>query len=515
MMFMWVWSFLFSCSSEYTTIVGTMSRISEFVALEDSKRELRIYHNRLGCEDLVAFTEEYNEYPTEEEAIQRCLPWVNRSTGEVHLGFSVYGNFHEPLSLTEENIEVTHNNRQVLNSEPESEVVLIPHFPVSVGQLFIVVIDGSGSMYSIKDGEIESGFQKVKNALRLNGVKRAFLRNVNSDATNGVVFFRFKDRGLEPIGPKNKVTIVETVEEYDEVLNKYLINPKQSGYTHLYDAVEQSTIDILQKSYRFSGQKNLNPITNWLATKDDAAPVVIILTDGFNNTSAREVCRDNVKPFESLYNELLSVRDEEDSDYYRPSIFTVGLGRSIRTGYRLKTIPSSPPSGKELCAKFQNETINANLENKGIDNVSLEWIAKVGGGRSFVTNRSALLGRAFQQVATLKYHWFELRYKVNPQLLRQSFFSGIKLNVQTAEASKIHIQPHGWLDAPTGTESDVTCDADGKECTTWTKPTSYLHVLTILLPLMGVLLFLSILNAGLYNIRRVLTGRLRRPPPHN
>ena len=510
-----LWAMVFACSSESTMIRGTTTRISASVPIEDSKRELKIYHNRLECEDLVAFTEQYNEFATEEEAVQRCLPWINRATGEVHLSFSIYGNFHEPLALTEENIEVTHNKHEVLNSNSGTDLVLIPHFPVSVGQLFIVVIDGSGSMYSIKDGESESGFQKVKSALRLKGVKKAFLRNVNSDATNGVVFFRFKDQGLEPIGPNNKVTIIETIEEYDRILEKYLVNPKQSGYTHLYDAVEQATISILQKGYRFPGQKNLNPITNWLATKDDAAPIVIILTDGFNNTSAKEVCKDNVKPFESLYNELLTVRDEEDSDYYKPSIFTVGLGRSIRSGYRLKTIPSAPPNAKELCSKFQNETINANLENKGIDNVSLEWLAKVGGGKSFVTNRSSLLGRAFQQVATLKYHWFELRYKINPQLLRQSFFSRIKLTGQGVESSKIQIHPHGWLDAPTGTESDLTCDNNGENCTTWTRPTSYLHVLTILFPLLGILLFLSILNAGLYNIRRVLTGRLRRPPPQN
>ena len=82
------WVMFFSCSSESTMIRGTTARISAPIPIEDSKRELKIYHNRLECEDLVAFTEQYNEFATAEEAIERCLPWVNRSTGEVHLGFS-------------------------------------------------------------------------------------------------------------------------------------------------------------------------------------------------------------------------------------------------------------------------------------------------------------------------------------------------------------------------------------------------------------------------------------------
>ena len=71
--------------------------------------------------------------------------------------------------------------------------------------------------------------------------------------------------------------------------------------------------------------------------------------------------------------------------------------------------------------------IDGDLENRGIDNVSLEWIAKVGGGQSFVSKDKKGLANAFIQAAALRYKWFELRYKVSPTWFRETFITKLQI----------------------------------------------------------------------------------------
>ena len=90
------------------------------------------------------------------------------------------------------------------------------------------------------------------------------------------------------------------------------------------------------------------------------------------------------------------------------------------------------------------------LKPRGIDNSSLTWIAEIGGGSSFLRQNSKGLGEAFEEAASVRYNWFELRYRVNPLLLRRDFQSRLVLKTFAIADSKITIYPHSLLDSPLG-----------------------------------------------------------------
>jgi len=78
-----------------------------------------------------------------------CVPWVDRQSGETHFSFqfrdrSSGGAMPQPLEPDQ--IKVYHEMREM------KEFKLVPHERAGSAQLFIVMIDGSSSMFD-NDGE--------------------------------------------------------------------------------------------------------------------------------------------------------------------------------------------------------------------------------------------------------------------------------------------------------------------------------------------------------------------------
>jgi hypothetical protein len=458
------------CKPGLRPIPGTTTRVGVPKAERGTELKLRIFTSPEDCTFL----------PREER--DACLPYVDRGNGEVRLAFEFRDESDVfALPLTEEHIKVGHLGREIARNQDGITYRVVPHSPVRSPQLFILLIDGSSSM---SEGR---RMEKVRNALLMPAVKKAFYPE---DVKTRVAIFQFTDRGPVPLG--GKLRLLESKREYSEHVRKHLRVLR--GYTHLYDAITYATGSLLQLE-EIKDQLILHEMT----------PTIVALTDGFNNMAARDTCASNVPRLKTLLKHLQNVRAPSDSTdpRSRPSVYTVGLGRPLRPGYRLPSDAGNSPRVNELCGKrFAKRRIDGDLERRGIDNASLAWIAKVGGGDSFVRQDIAGLGAAFQGAAAERFEWFELQYRVPPFYLRRAFSTKLRLvSFATAEAS-VEIQPSAWLDAPPGKRL-----ADG-----WSERRPFRYTAVVLMPFFGLMLSLSFVGAAVFNTRRALFGRSRPPP---
>ena len=146
------------------------------------------------------------------------------------------------------------------DSALQDDFELIPHDPVSSGQLFVLVIDGSGSMYE-NDGERA---KKVYDALMNPADIKGFLPEDNGGT--GVVLLRFAKEvsGLDGKPPR----VIRTAGEYRKMIREHLLVP-HGGFTHLYDAVAYALKDLPNEKAieRFTAVKAAEP-----DNKPDAAP---------------------------------------------------------------------------------------------------------------------------------------------------------------------------------------------------------------------------------------------------
>jgi hypothetical protein len=324
----------------------------------------------------------------------------------------------------------------------------------------------------------------VRNALLRDDVKDAFF---SGSADKSVVVLEFT-QSTRPLG--GQLTILENKRDYSTHIQKHL--RVSSGYTHLYDAVRYATGELLETE----------EIKGWLESHT-AVPTVVVLTDGFNNLERRDLCKSNTRRLTRLLEHLQRVRQGRVGSVSRPTVFTVGFGQPIRPNWKLPELETTAVEDQKLCGRYKDWQIDGNLEDMGIDNPSLSWIAALGGGSTFVRNNSKGLGEAFQAASAKRYEWFEVRYRVGFSNVRRSFIAKLRLDAfATAEAS-VEIHPSAWLDAPPGTSIGGG----------WTVPTPYRHTLTVIVPVMGLLILLSYLAAAWFNVRRVLFGRTRPPPP--
>jgi hypothetical protein len=342
------------------------------------------------------------------------------------------------------------------------------------------VIDGSSSM-SEETRSGNSRMREVKQALRMPEVVEAFYP---PDEKTGVLLMQFTQGKPQPVTGSFEPL-------WDRA--EYIAAVKQlrvlSGYTHLYNAIEYVTGELLER------QDIRDAVTT-----HDLSVTVVTLTDGFNNLSAGDTCRDNAKRLEILLKHLDNVRNETADQRLRPAVYTVGLGFPYRARFKLpedgRDMTEVKP--KDLCGKWAiDRRIDGDLETVGIDNASLAWIAEIGGGRSYVKQKRDGLGEAFRDAAAKRYSWFELKYRVDPFYLRRQFTSRIRLRSgATAEAS-IKVHPSAWLDAPPGEPG-----ADG-----WVERRSFAHAAVVLVPVLSLLIGLGFLAPILFNIRRALMGR--------
>ncbi len=457
------------CAEELTPVIGTTIRVGKPKVEPGTELELKIFTNKGECLNSVA-----------PDLVDRCVPHVDRASGEVRLGIQYRLDtdvFYMPMAA--ENLGVFHQGTEIQDGQNGQRYQLIPHEPRPTTQLFILVIDGSSSMFE------EDRMEKVRAALLMPEVKEAFFpKGVRS----GVVILTFTDSKPEPLG--GTLEVIDDVQVYTRKIKREL--RVLSGYTHLYDSITYATGELLQTE-----------TVKRFIDLEQAAPTVIALTDGFNNLGRTDLCSTNAPRLTSLLRHLTKVRSSEESDLRkRPQVFTVGLGRPLRKSFKLPELNSASleVSPAQLCGKFINRPIDGDLERYGIDNASMAWIADVGGGFDFVKNTKEGLGEAFQAAAAKRYTWFEVRYRVDPFYLRRAFRSRMRLLTFASAESSVMVYPSAWLDAPPGVEGE-----DG-----WHEPRTYLHTATVAIPALGAVLAVTYLTAAWFNSRRALLRRGRR-----
>ncbi len=455
------------CGGDLTHIPDTTTRIARPVVVEEAELELRIFSDERECRAKV-----------QPEDLHLCMPYVDRSNGEVRLGFQLRLDGDTfPLPLADEHIEVLHMGRE-LQGGGVNEVKIVPHDPIRAPQLFVLLIDGSSSMSK------KRRMEKVRRALLMPEVVESFFPD---DVKTGVVVFQFTDGQPVPLG--GRLQVLESRRQYKERIRS--LRPL-SGYTHLYDAITYATGEFL-------AQEAIQDVL----TQYEMTPTVVALTDGFNNMSRADTCGTNARRLSTLLEHLETVRSAEagQDPRRRPSVYTVGLGRPLRPRFELKRDVGTEVRARDLCGKrYLKRRIDGDLENLGIDNASLEWIARVGGGTSYVRQDRKGLGTAFRAAAAARYHWFEARYRVDPFYLRRSFRTTLLLSSFATGEASVDIYPSAWLDAPPGERTQGG----------WSQQRPYRAMLILLIPLMGLLLTLSTAGAAVYHAKRAMFMGVRR-----
>ncbi len=453
-----------------TAVPGSTLRVSKPEVAQGTELELRILTEERQCGNLTGAEP------------QQCLPRVDRGSGEVHLAFQfLAGTDPWPMAIDKQHLQVVHQGSLIQEGQNQQSYDVIPHDPVKSDQLFVLLIDGSGSM---NEPSSDPKIERVREGLLRPEVVQAFFPE---STTTGLVLLEFSGNSVRPVGGQMKV--ITNRKAYKKLVRNQL--RASGGFTNLYQAVEYATGDLL---------RNEEVVTEFLRTTT-GAPTVIALTDGFNNERGSDTCSTNATRLEKLLRHIEDVRGEGAELTARPRVFTVGLGRPFRRRFELPaelgTVRPNTLCGK----KYKDMRIDGTLETLGIDNASMAWIAAVGGGESFTKRKADGLGVAFQAAAAEQYEWFEVRYRLDPFYLRRSFETTLRLAAFAEAEASVELHPSAWLDAPPGQRSE-----DG-----WTRPSSLIHTVGLILPLLGLLVASSFLSPAWLNARRIVLGRLRPP----
>jgi len=418
-----------------------------------------------------------------------CLPYVDRGAGQVRVSFQVRADSrNQPIPLKTEQVEVFHQNKQV-QTGGANRVQLVPHSPRRSPQLFILVIDTSGSM-NIDDNTGVTRMDRVRRALVRRDVVDAFFppdNGAGSPVRTAVVPLVFSGSGVpQPLGGK---LVVTSAEEYRTLIRDSLQTGK--GYTFLYQSVAYAATTLLSL-----------PEIKRAISSAEMQPTIIALTDGFNNETSADTCGSNAPRLTTLLKTLYQARREAPAGS-QPELYTVGLGVPV-----WKTRAGDPPpptdpgevTATALCRNRGEEAIDGGIETRGVDNEALARMARVGGGDSYIRRDTDGLAEAFKAAAALRYGWFEMRYQVDPFYLRRAFVTKLKLLNLFGMEGEVKIHPSGWLDAPPG-----ELDAEG-----WAHPAPFRESLRLLLPTLAALIIIGYLPAAGFNALRPFRARVGR-----
>jgi hypothetical protein len=460
------WLALLGCQTEKypAPIPGTTYRIDEDRPDKESEVVLDLLTSWSDCAEAKVVD------------MEACLPRADRSSGELHFSFRLRDKvslIDLSRSLEQDQILIVHDGRE------QSEVELIPHEPVGTGQLYIIVLDGSGSMFE-NGGE---RIRKVYSALLAPSVLKNFYPEGNSKS--GVVLLRFTDKvvGLDGGPPQ----VLDSAEEYETMVKKHLLT-SSGGYTHMYSAVKYAVTDLMDSD-----------VIRTFTTISGAEPSVILISDGFNNEKATDLCQDNVPRLQETVDVIRNVRTST-GNVLRPTVFGVGLGLRFRKDDKPKGL-SVPITPDNLCGSYAQERIDGRLERIGIDHISMQWMAEAGGGRSFVKDKAKGLAEVLATAAATRYRWYEVWYRVPDGFYhRKSFDVELQLQGAVRARSSVRVHPHGWLDAPTAVH-----DPDRR----WHSQAPFRHTLTVLMPALGTLVLFVYIGPALFNTRRALFRRAR------
>lgn len=445
-------------------IVGTTYRIGEDVPADGSEVRVDILSTYAECAEAKVVD------------MEACLPRADRASGELHFAFRL----RDPQAPTD--IFRPINADQILVTQDgatQTEFELVPHEPIGSGQLFVLLIDGSGSMHE-NEGE---RIRKVYSALLAPSVMDGFYPEHN--AKTGVVLLKFNATvtGIDGGPPR----ILTSRDEYRTMIQEHLMK-SSGGYTHLYGAVGYAVTELLE----------LDTIKTFLTVKA-AEPSIIVVTDGFNNQEAADTCGTNVPRLQEVVDLVREVRTNLGGAT-RPTVYTVGLGVPYREGDKPKSL-NKPVTPVDLCGPYVDYRIDGLLEDAGIDHVSMQWIAEAGGGRSFVKNKAKGLSEVLSTATATRYRWYEVWYRVPDNFYhRKSFDVQLQLNSSDRAFSTFTVHPNAWLDGPTAVREH------GHR---WHSPTPFRHTFTILMPALGTIVLLNYVGPALFNARRALFRRAR------
>ena len=414
------------------------------------------------------------------ENVARCVPSVDRASGQVRVAFQMrVDGTPWPVPLSAESLEIFHKNQRV-TQEGLKKWELVPHDPQRANQLFVLLIDASGSMAIDDEGAGRTRMDVLKAALLKKDVIASFFPE---DVKTAVVPLVFRGGPPEPLA---EGLVVRDKATYRQLIRDRLA--VGNGFTYLYNAVDYATSTLLE-----------HPAIKQEVQNGSMQPTIIALTDGFNNEAPTDACGDNAKRLERLLTRLEGVRRGETVDVrFRPSVYTVGLGRKA---WRTFEVPDGTAvSARLLCRGQGAQRIDGGIELRGVDNAALSWIARVGGGGSYVSRTTAGLAEAFKEAAAMRYRWFEARYQVDPFFLRRGFETKLRMVTLFRTEASIRFRPSGWLDAPPGVRDEAG----------WAQPVPWWTTTALLLPVVGALLALGYLPAAIVNVKRALMARFRR-----
>lgn len=448
-------------------------RISPPTVVDGSDLTIDIMTTRRRCKEVHRNPDDFDEryFSSHEERLDECVPKVDRATGQVQLSFRLaqQDNRNKMLMLPveQEHVSVLHMRREVPNFE------LVQYNPSRSGQLFILMIDHSASM-RIEDDEGVSRMQRVQNAIWAN-------RDTFINEQSAIAMFRFTDK-VEGMGGE-KFQDVVPVRKKAKLKEELGMMGGITGWTHLYAATEKAVGPIL-------GQQT--QVARFLA-ENDMQPTIVVLTDGFNNTRGDETCGDNAKPLADALSRIRQSRRKPPSK--RPVVYTVGFGRGFNPGWepRDDDINVTP---QLLCGDLKHNRIDSGLDQSHIDNVSLQWLASAGGGKSFIRADHRKLKEVFAETAPTRYKWYKVKYRVDPQYHRSSFTSTIELKQFVSARASTTFHPSAWFDAPSGLPAD-----DGDQ---WVEPGDIRRATAFTVPVLGVFILLTFFGPAFFNARRAV-----------
>ncbi len=452
------------------------------VPVEKGSVTVDIFPDRAACK---AASNEVDQV-----AVDGCIPQVSRSVcktndgetdchrGEVEFSFRLMDRElggATYLSLDQSQISLAHAGQEVAPDRWELE----QHGAERGSQLFIVLIDGSSSIYET------GGIEKVRKALNNQKVMDAFLPKKRDGRAAGVMLLRFSEdvKTLDGQDPLKAGSIIERQDTYKAMVRDNLISNDQ-GYSHVYGAINYTVSKLISNG----------AVKEWIEL-NRAEPTIVLLTDGFNNEAANDTCATNVERLTSTLQTIQRVRAGAAKKF---RIYTIGLGRAMQPQFKLP--PGGAVSEVELCRSYAKDTIDGDLERRGIDNPSLMWLSEWGGGESFVKNNHKGLSDVFLKAASQNYKWYTVRYEIDSYYMRRSFDSKVRLLAYAQGESSIRFLPSPWLDAP---PSEIP---PGER---WTAPVPFSKSISLTLIVLGLLSLMALFGPAMFNIRRALFRRPR------
>lgn len=411
-------------------IEGSSWRMSEPYYQPDPDRYyLHLYRDRSDCFGYID--------PGQSDD---CIPWINAARREIHFAFQL----RDPnlagvaMALNKGRVGLSLGGKHGSIEVPADRFDLIPHEPAGRGQLFVLLIDRSSSMY-VESKDHRPTMERVVQALVAPVTVDAFFPP-EAGLRVGVMLLTFTSTVQGVDGESlAEVEILRDPDEYRVAVDRLLDQPTTTGWTHLYDSVQTVLDSALSRVEVYEVVK---------LTK--AEPVLVVLTDGFNNQAPTDTCRTNEK---GLGNVLEALRANQGGTGRRATTYTVGFGEPFRPEFKLPSTPTRFPSAESLCGEHTDSRIDGVLDVRGIDNASLAYMADAGGGRTYAGTDSRALAKFLADAGTRLYRWYEVRLRLD-EAEEQRFRTRIplRLNVRFPRSveSRFVLFPNPYVDGPPG-----------------------------------------------------------------